>query len=487
MSQKNSLLKNFSWKFAERATAQGVALVVSLILARLLAPADYGVISIVAVLITLANALVTDGFGSALIQKKNADALDFFSVLYFTIGFSVVLYAILFFVAPFISNFYGEGYEVLTMVIRALGLLIILSGINSVQQAYVARKMIFKTSFWATLTGSIISAIVGITLAFSGFGVWALVAQHLTNTLAGTISLTLLLKKKPQYIFSFQRLRRLLKYGSKLISTRLLITGYEELRTIIIGKLYSFADLAYFDRGKQFPNLIATNINTTFSSVLFPKMAKEQENIEKVREITLRAIRFSAYVMSPLMIGLAVIAEPLIRLVLTEKWLGCVPLLQLFCVVNLFQPIHSANLQAIKAIGQSDVFFKLEVIKKTIELVVLFCVMWYGVKAIVISIAVLTALFTLVNAYPNKMLLNYTLQEQMKDIAPSLLMSAVMAAFVWPMTALPIGDFVMLLLQIIAGMLIYITLSILTKNKEFFYILGLFNPILRKFRRSAKD
>lgn len=477
---KSSLLQNFSWKFAERIAAQLITLIVSLILARLLDPSDYGIVSIVTILITLANVLVSDGFGSALIQKKDADALDFFSVTYFNIAFSVVLYVILFVGAPFITAFYGEGYEQLTAVIRVLGLRVILSGVNSVQQAYVSRKMIFRNFFWATLIGTVLSAIVGIAMALTGFGVWALVAQYLTNTTVGTICLAILIKKKPRLMFSATRLKGLLQFGSKILGANLLITGYQEVRALIIGKVYSTADLAYYDRGKQFPNLVVTNINSSISAVLFPKIANEQDDISKVQDTTRMAIRFSSYIMSPLMLGLAVVAEPLIRLILTEKWLPCVPLLQLFCIIYLFQPIHTANMQAIKAIGRSDIYLKLEIIKKVIELIVLLCVMWHSVEAIVVGMAVLTTLFTFVNAYPNSKLLQYTFAQQLRDISPAIGMSAVMAAAAWLVTLLPVGSFVMLTVQVIVGAAVYIALSVLTKNKEFYYVLAMLRSMLRK-------
>lgn len=480
MSKKNSLLQNLTWKFAERITAQLVTLVVSVLLARLLDPSDYGIISIVTIFITLANVLVSDGFGSALVQKQDADALDFSSVLYFNIGFSIVLYLILFICAPWLAAFYGEGYEILTPVLRVLGLRIILTGVNSVQHAYVSRKMIFRKFFWATLFGTIASAVVGVAMAFHGLGVWSLVAQYLTNTTVDTIFLAVMLKKKPLLKFSFTRLRGLLAYGIKILSANLLITGYQELRALVIGKVYSSADLAFYDKGKQFPNLVVTNVNTSIGAVLFPKMSMEQNDPDKIRESTRTAIRFSSYLMCPLMLGLAAVAEPFVELILTEKWLPCVPLLRLFCVIYLFQPIHTANMQAIKAIGRSDVYLKLEIFKKGIELAVLLCVMWISVDAIVISMAALTTLFTFVNAYPNQRLLNYRFAQQLWDIAPAIVMSVLMAVCVYFLRYLPLGTFALLVVQIAAGTIIYIALSIITKNEQFRYLWNLVLSLIRK-------
>lgn len=480
MSKKGGVLINLFWKFAERMAAQVVTLLVSIILARLLTPEDYGLISIVTIFITLANVLVSDGFGNALIQKKDADALDFSTVLYFNIAFSLGLYLLLYVTAPMIAEFYGAGYELLTPVLRVLGLRIIISGVNSVQQAYVSRKMIFQQFFWSTLIATVISAVIGIAMAYAGFGVWALVAQYLTNTTVATVTLAITMKKMPLLAFSLARLRSMLGFGTKVLSTKLLITGFEELRALIIGKLYSSNDLAYYDKGRQFPQVIVANINTSISAVLFPKMSSEQDNVERIKQTTRNSIRFSSYIMAPMMMGLAAVATPFVRLVLTDKWLPCVPLLQLSCIFYLFQPIHTANMQAIKAMGRGDIYFKLEVIKKAIELVVLFAVMWISVDAIVISMAVLAALFTVVNAWPNRELISYSFTEQMADILPSLLMAMTMAVCVYLIGYLPLGLLTMLVLQVLAGAIVYIVLSAVTRNEEFQYLWSMVKAVLKR-------
>lgn len=470
MKNNKGVLSNLSWKFAERITAQLVSTIVSIILARILAPTDYGTIAIVTIFITLANVLVSDGFGSALIQKKDADDLDFSSVFWFNIISSTCLYIILYFLAPVISRFYGSGYEILTPVLRVLGLRIIVAGINSVQQAYVSRHMIFKKFFVATLFGTVLSAFVGIYMAYRGFGVWSLVAQYLTNTTVDTIVLNLSLKWRPQLKMSLERLKTLLQFGIKILGTSLLITGYQELRALIVGKVYSSADLAFYDKGRQFPNLIVTNINTSIGAVLFPKMSREQDNIKQVKYTTRMSIRFSSFIMCPMMIGLAAIARQFVSIVLTDKWMPAVPLLQMFCIVYLFQPIHTANMQAIKALGRSDIYLKLEIFKKTIELVSLLICMWISVKAIVLSMAILTTMFAFVNAFPNRKLIDYSFREQMIDIVPNVLRALFMGAFVLLIGILPINRYMLVILQVLAGASVYILCSAISKNPEFYYI-----------------
>lgn len=486
MTEKNGVVSNLAWRFAERITAQVVTLVVSIVLARLLNPSHYGLVAMVTVFITIANVFVQDGFGSALIQKKNADELDFSSVLILNVALSILLYLLLFFAAPFISSFYGEGYEQLTPVLRVLSLRLILSAINSVQQAYVSRKMIFKKFFWATLLGTITSAVVGIWMAYSGFGVWALVAQYLTNTTIDTVVLQISLNKWPKLRFSFERIEGLFSYGWKILGASLLNNGYQELRTLLIGKLYTSADLAYYSKGKQFPELLVININTSIGSVMFPKMSKEQDDINKLKETTRQSIRFSSYVLSPIMFGLAAVATPFISLLLTDKWLFAVPFMQLYCLFYLAQPIHTANMQAIKALGKSDTFFKLEIIKKTIELITLMAVMKISVLAIVISATILNWLFVFVNSYPNNKLLHYSVKEQIKDISPPIVMGFAMAAVVLLCGKLELPQMLLMAIQIIVGVVTYAGLSFLSRNKEFTYLLNMIKKaVLRKERGAA--
>ena len=469
--KENKLISNLAWKFGERISAQLISLIVSIILARLLAPEHYGVISIVMIFIALADVLVNDGLGSALIQKKDTTAVDYFSVLYFNLGLSVVLYVILFWLAPFVTAFYGQDYVILTPVLRVLGIKVIFSAINSVQQAYVSKQMIFRKNFVATISGTIVSAVVGIAMAFLGYGVWALVVQHLLNTFVNTLSLAIVLRKKPQLLFSFDSLKNLFPYGIRILGSGLLITGYQELRALIIGKIYSSSDLAFYDKGRQFPNLIVTNINASIGSVLFPKMSYEQDDKEKIKNTTRNAIRFSSYIMCPLMLGLAAVSESFVRLILTDKWLPCVPIMQMFCIIYLFQPMHTANMQAIKAIGRSDVYLKLEVIKKIIELIFLVLLMKISVEAIVIGMAVCTTLFTFINALPNSKLINYSFKEQMADLLPSLAMSLCMFALVTLIGRLHLNEWIIFVVQIVVGFLIYMVLSVITRNKEFIYFI----------------
>lgn len=470
---------NFIWRFLERCGAQGVSFIVSIILARLLAPEVFGVIALVTVFTTILQVFVDSGFGTALIQKLQAEELDFSTVFWFNVAMCVALYILLFFAAPWIAAFY-EMPE-LVAIVRVLGLTLIISGVKNIQQAYISRNMLFKKFFFATLGGTIFSAILGIYMAYHGYGVWALVIQNLVNTLVHTIILWITVKWKPKFIFSVKRLKNLFSFGWKLLLSSLIDTVYNDLRQLIIGKMYSSSALAFYNKGKQFPNLIVTNVNTSIDSVLLPTMSKEQENKKIVKSITRRAIKMSTYIMAPLMMGLAFTANTVVELVLTKKWLPCVPFLVIFCVSYMFYPIHTANLNAIKAMGKSNVFLRLEIIKKIIGLVLLFASMWFGVLAMAYSMLLSTLFSQIVNSWPNKKILDYGYLEQLKDILPGILLAVFMGGCVWlagRMLTLP--SILILIIQVLLGAGIYIGLSALFRLESFSYLCQMLRQMVKR-------
>lgn len=478
---KNSTLKNFVWRFAERCGAQIVTFIVSIVLARILTPEDYGKVALITVFTTIMQVFVDSGLGVALIQKKDADDLDFSSVFYFNFVICLVLYAAMFFASPFIANFYNDSS--LTPIIRVISLTIVISGVKGIQQSYVSRNMLFKRFFYSTLGGTIFSAILGIALAYTGFGVWAIVAQQLSNTTIDTLILWLTVKWRPKKMFSWERLKGLLSFGWKMLASSLLDTVYGNIRSLIIGKLYSSSDLAYYNQGKQFPNVVVTNINTSIDSVLLPTMASVQDDSQRVKTMTRRAIKTSTYIMAPLMMGLAFCAEPIVRLVLTDKWISCVPFLRIFCITYMFYPIHTANLNAIKAMGRSDLFLKLEIAKKIVGMILLLSTMWFGVMAMAYSLLVSSVLSQIINSWPNIKLLNYGYLEQLKDIIPSIALAVLMGFCVNLVSLLNLSNIVTLLIQIPLGAVIYIITSELLHLESFNYLMDLIRPMIRKIVR----
>lgn len=476
--KENNIVINFFWRFAERCGAQFVSFIVSIVLARILAPEDYGTIALVTVFTTILQVFVDSGLGTALIQKKDADDLDFSSVFYFNFIICLILYVGIFIAAPYIAIFYNDA--TLIPVIRVLSLTIVISGVKGIQQAYVSRNMLFKKFFFSTIGGTIFSAFLGVGMACAGFGVWALVAQQLSNTTIDTLILWITVKWRPKKKFSWNRLKELLTFGWKLLVSSLLDTAYNNLRNLIIGKMYSSADLAFYNQGDKFPKVIVTNINTSIDSVLLPTMSNAQDDREHVKQMTRRAIKTSTYVMAPLMMWLAFCAEPIVRIVLTEKWLSCVPFLRIFCITYMFWPVHTANLNAINAMGRSDWFLRLEIVKKIVGMTILLTTMWFGVMAMAYSLLLSSVLSQIINSWPDRKLLDYGYLEQVRDFAPGILLAVGMGTCVYFIGFLSLPTIVTLLIQIIGGAAIYIGVSALLKLEEFEYLLGMVKAFLKK-------
>ena len=467
MGNRSQVTNNLFWRFMERCGAQGVTLVVSVVLARLLDPKVFGTTALVTVFTTIMMVFLDSGFSTALIQKKNADDIDFSTVFYFNIFMGLLLYAIMFFAAPYIARFYARPE--LTAIVRVMSLTFIISSVKGVQQAYVSRHLLFKKFFWATLGGTIGAAVIGITMAYLGYGVWALVAQNLFNMFVDTVILWLTVKWRPIKAFSLHRLKTLFSFGWKLFVSALLDCGYGQLRALIIGKMYSSEDLAFYKKGDIFPSTIVNNINTSIDSVLLPVMSNEQDNKENVKNMTRRAIKVSTYVMMPLMMGLAVCAKPLISLILTDKWLPCVTFLRVFCFTYAFYPIHTANLNAIKALGRSDLFLKLEIIKKVVGLTAVLITMWISVKAMAYSLLITSVLSQIINSWPNRKLLGYKYEQQVMDMLPQIVISVIMGAIVYSVSLLGLNNILTLLIQVPIGAVIYIIGSKLMRIDSFDY------------------
>lgn len=478
MTTRQNVLSNLIWRFLERCGAQLVTLLVSIILARLLDPAVYGTVALVTVITTILQVFVDGGFATALIQKKDADDLDFSTVFYFNVVVCLFLYILVFLIAPAIANFYRMPE--LTKVIRVMSLIIIISGVKNVQQAYVSRNMLFKRFFFATLGGTLGAAVVGIALAYLGYGVWALVGQLLFNTTVDTLILWITVKWRPIRAFSLNRLKSLFSFGWKMLAANLIATINGQLRQLIIGKMYSSEDLAFYNRGRQFPDLIVSNINTSIDSVLFPALSNEQENYDKVRDMTRRSIKVSTYIMAPLMMGLFACADTVVSIVLTDKWLPSVTYLRIFCISFLFYPIHTANLNAIKATGRSNVLLKLEIIKDSFSVLVLLITMRYGTLTIAYGMLGCSFFCQIVNSWPNRRALKYTYKQQLMDIIPNCLTAVIMGIVVYGIKFFGLGIGLTLVLQVLVGVLFYLIFSIITRNSSFYYILSIIKPLFQR-------
>ncbi|MEG0051018.1 MAG: lipopolysaccharide biosynthesis protein [Terrisporobacter sp.] len=481
---KEKIIQSLIWKLMERGGVQGIQFIMQIILARLLTPEDYGSIAIIAIFITIANVFVQTGFNTALIQKKETDELDYSSVFYLSVFVALIIYIILFVAAPFIADFYG--IDNLTVVIRVISITLFFGAYNSIQNAIVAKHMEFRKLFFSSTGAVFISGMIGIALAYAGFGVWALVAQQLINQITISVILSFILKWHPKLMFSFERIKVLFSYGCKLLVSALIDTFYMNIRSLIIGKMYSPSMLGFYNRGDQFPQLIVSNINGSIQSVMLPALSSQQDNVDKVKNMMRRGIVTSSFIVFPTMVGLAIVAKPLVSILLTDKWLPCVHFLQIFCISYALWPIHTANLQAINAMGRSDIYLKLEIAKKVVGMIILVISLFYGVYGIAIGTLIAGIISTFINSYPNKKLLNYSYLEQMKDIMPSFIISILMGIITYSVRFLNMGNMFTITIQILVGAISYIVLAKIFKLECYIYLVDTLKGILNKRKDGTK-
>lgn len=469
----------------ERTGTQIVQFAVQIILARLLLPADFGIIALLLVFINLAQVFVQSGFNTALIQAKNANETDFSSVFYLSLAVASILYLILFFTSPYIALFYKM--PALCDSLRVLSLILFLGAVNSVQNAVVAREFKFKQLFYSSFGAILCSGMIGIVLAYRGLGIWALVWQQLSNQLFLCIIMWFTVRWRPHLLFSFTRVKKLFSFGWKLLISALLDTGYREMQNLVIGKMFAPSALGFYNRGSMFPQVIVGNIDGSIQSVMLPALSREQDNPQRVKEMMRRAITMSSFIIAPLMMGLIATAEPVVKIVLTDKWLPCVPFVRICCLSFLFYPIHTSNLQAINALGRSDIFLKLEIIKKILGVSILvITVLFYGtVMAIAWSGVIGGIVSTFINSYPNKRLLKYSYLEQLKDILPSVALASIMGVVVYLISLLAYNNIYMILvMQIVVGVLSYVALAKIFKIESFDYCLRMLLAIKRRDRNN---
>lgn len=465
---KTKVVSSLFWKLLERGGTQGIQLIVQIVLARLLTPEDFGTIAILLVFINLAQVFVQSGFSTSLIQKKDADELDFSSVFYSAFVLAIALYILIFVSAPTIANFYKN--EDLLHLLRVLALTLFPGAINSVQNAYISKNMMFKKLFYSSLGAILISGISGIIAAVMGLGVWALVVQNLVNQISITLIMWFTVKWRPLLKFSLTRVKKLFSFGWKLLISGLLDTLSTELRTLIIGRNYTSADLGYYNRGNQIPKMLVNSLNGSIQTVMLPTLSSLQDDENKVKYVVRRSIQTSSFVVLPMMVGLAAVAEPAILVVLGEKWLPAVPFLQIFCISSALLPIHTANLQAINAMGRSDIFLKLEIIKKIMVFLILAVSVPLGIYAMAYGQIISSIISVFVNAWPNKNLFNYSVKEQIADILPAAGISLVMGGLIYFISFIDMAVLPMLIIQIIAGILIYFTLAKIFRLESASYI-----------------
>lgn len=451
--EKDKIIGGMAWKFAERISSQGVSFILSVVLARMLMPEEYGLIAMINLFIVIANVFVCSGFTAALVQKKDADEIDYSTMFYCTLVTSLLMYGLVYLIAPYIASFYNMPE--LCILTRVYALSLILSSYQTIQQAYIARNMLFKKTFISTFIATLFSGVLGVIMAYNGYGVWSLVGQYIANVILNSLTLTFVIPWHPRRLFSITRAKSLMGYGSKILASSLLGTIYKEIRQLIIGKMFTPADLGYYNRGNHLPQLVRTNLDHTILSVLFPAMSNHSDKPEEIRNMLRKGIKISSYITFFFFTLMSTISEPLIKVLLTEKWLHCVPYMQIFCLSYMFLIIAGYNVEAIKALGKSKEVLKLEVFKKPLFIVVILVAAQYSVMAVALTSPFNSLYAMVMNMKPTRKYLGYNLREQISDIVPATLLAVLLFVTTWPLTLVHMNSYLIISIQIIVSILVY--------------------------------
>ena len=471
-SLKQKTVKGVLWSSLERFSVQGIQFVVMIIMARMLTPNDYGLVGMLAVFIAVSQSLVDSGFSQALIRKQNRTETDNSTVFYFNIIVGFILYGLLFALAPFIADFYNEPQ--LTAITRVIGLSVLFNSLVVVQRALLTIKIDFKTQAKAALTAAIISGVLGIWMAASGYGVWSIVAQQLANLGINTLSLWFLSHWRPNLIYSWKSFHELFGFGSKLMVSGLIDTIYRNIYLIVIGRVFSAADLGYYTRAHQFTDFPSSNVSGIIQRVTYPILCSIQNENERLSYVYRRFLRLSAFIVFPLMMGLAAVAEPLVLALLKEQWLFAATLISIICFSMMWYPIHSINLNLLQVKGRSDLFLKLEIYKKIVGIIILCITLPMGLIAMCVGSFFSSMIALVINTYYTGKLINVGFLRQMHDLFPILGLSFSMGSFVYLIIRLmSLNPIVELSLGICIGIIFYILLSILFKFSEFNELLDL--------------
>ena len=463
---KSAAINGTVWKLIERVLAQSISLVVSIILARILLPSDYAVVSIVTIFFLFANVIISGGLNTALIQKKDADQEDYDSVFTLSLIISIAIYIILFFAAPIISYLYRQ--PLLIPIIRVMSLSLPIYACKSIVCAYIYSKLQFKKFFLATIGGTIVSAIVGIAMAVNGFGAWSLVAQQLSNTVIDTIILFAVTKIKLRFRMSTSKIRILFKYGWKIFLSSLIAQIYNQVNPLFIGLRFSSNDLSFYTKGRSFPDTLSSSISNTMSSVLFPVLAKCQDDKVRILNGTRRFMKLASFCVFPTMLGLFAISDTFVQVLLTSKWAEASYYIKIFSIVYMFDVIAIGNCETIKAIGRSDIYLKMEIIKKTGYFIVLglFIALSNSPRVLVLSVMVNIVIQIIVNGFPNIKLLGYSVKMQILDLAPNLASSILMCLVVYFIGFINLNGVLKLIVQIFSGIVVYLVIVVISKNES---------------------
>lgn len=449
-SLKNKAVRGAKWSFIDNIASSGVTFLVGLVLANLLTPTEYGIMAIITIFIAVSTSIVDSGFSNALIRKVHIERVDYNTVFFFNLVVSFVLYIVLYVAAPAISIFFKEA--VLTEVLRVIGWVLVVNALAIIPRTILVKKIDFKTQTKVSVISSVVSGVVGIGMAITGWGVWSLVWQQLSRQMMNTLFLWVFCKWIPVWEFSMKSFKELFNFGYKLLFSGLLDTIYKEIYYVVIGRFYSAADLGQYTRAQQFNIIFSSNLTSVVQRVSYPVLSSIQEEPERLREAYRRVIKLTMLVAFACMLGLAAVAKPLILILIGEKWLPAVSYLQIICFSGMLYPLHAINLNILQVKGRSDLFLKLEIIKKIIAVGPIVVGIFYGIEYMLCGSVVTSFIAYFLNSYYSADLINYPTKEQLKDIFPTFAVSLIVAAFMWSFSFLNIATYIQLSVQIVVGL-----------------------------------
>lgn len=472
MNEKSELkertLNGALWKFAEKVGMQIMQFVIQIVLARLLLPEDYGTVGLVTIFISILDIFALQGLTTALIQKREADEKDYSTVFYMNIIGALVLYAVCYLIAPFVANFYND--DLLVDIMRVLTLTVFFGAIGAVPNAILSKRLDFKKTFLRGISNIAVQGIVGVWMAYQGFGVWALVYSKLAGIMTGTIVIWGAVKWRPKLLFSATRVKMLFSYSSKVLGVSLLNTIFSNIHSLVIGKFFTKADLGYYQRGQQIPHTFMNAVDGSISEVLYPAFSLLQGTTDELKDALRRSIKQSMFIVLPSLLGLIATADTVVRILLTEKWLPSVPFIKLSCVICAFWPL-AAKTVALNAMGKSSITLKLSLISKGITIVFIFLCIKSGIYAIMLGTICASVISALITAGYTKKELGYSLLEQIRDIGPAVLLASGMCFTVNLFNYSDLNIYMMLLVQMVSGIIIYVGGAYFLKLDEFIYLM----------------
>lgn len=480
---KKKTISGLFWTFGEVIANQGVQFVIQIFLARLILPEEFGLIGMITVFIAISNSIIDSGFSNALIREKEVNQHDYSTVFYFNLITSIVVYVILYFSSPTISVFFAQ--HKLSLILRVLAITIIINAFGIIPRAILTRKINFKAQMIINISSSIVSGFIAIVLAYKGFGIWSLVFRTIIMQFIQVVMLSIINRWRPSFVFSKNSFEKLFGFGWKILVSGLIDTIYNNLYYMVIGKMYSASDLGYYTNAQKLRDIAATSISTAVQKVSYPVLSCMQNEEEVLKNMYKKIIKSSVYITFPVMFGLAIVAKPLILLLFGDNWSQSIIYFQILCLAGMLYPLHAINLNILQVKGRSDLFLKLEILKKcvAITLIAISIFSKWGIIGLIWMKVVSSVIAFFINSYYSKSIIGYSTLNQIRDILPVLIITLFMGITTYFIgTFVPDYNFIKILIQISFGSAFFIVTSYMFKIEEFFSILDIMKKMIKKVK-----